>query len=72
MLAQHDLRLALASLTSKQRAVIVLRYFDDLTEAQIADRLNCSVGSVKAHHARAISRLQKSTALCSSTQGDPT
>ncbi len=73
VLARHDLRLALTSLTAKQRAVIVLRYFDDLTEAQVADRLNCSVGSVKAHHARAISRLRQSAALCSSTtQGDPT
>lgn len=68
VLARHDLAVALRSLTAKQRAVIVLRYFDDLTEAQVADRLNCSVGSVKTHHARAIARLRESKAL-SSTYG---
>ena len=39
----------LATLPTKQRAVMVLRYYEDLTEAQIADTLNISTGSVKSH-----------------------
>jgi RNA polymerase sigma-70 factor (sigma-E family) len=42
-----------------QRAVLVLRYFDDLTEAQTAVVLGCSVGTVKSQHARAIARLRQ-------------
>jgi RNA polymerase sigma-70 factor (sigma-E family) len=61
--ASHDdaalqrivLRQALAKLTPKQRAVIVLRFWEDLTEAQTAEALSCSPGTVKsqAHHALA-------------------
>ena len=40
---------ALAALPSRQRAVMVLRYYEDLSEAEIADTLNMSTGSVKAH-----------------------
>ncbi|WP_433041646.1 SigE family RNA polymerase sigma factor [Dactylosporangium sp. CS-033363] len=49
------LRDALAKLAPGQRAVIVLRYFEDLSEADTADALGCSAGSVKsqAHHALA-------------------
>jgi RNA polymerase sigma factor (sigma-70 family) len=41
------------SLPPRQRAVIVLRYYEDLSEQQIADVLGCSRGNVKstAHHA---------------------
>ena len=41
------------SLPPRQRAVIVLRYYEDLTEQEIADALGCSRGNVKstAHHA---------------------
>ncbi len=42
-----------------QRAVLVLRYFDDLTESEAARVLGCSVGSVKSQHARAIARLRE-------------
>jgi len=40
---------ALAGLPAKQRAVMVLRYYEDLSEAEIADTLNISTGSVKSH-----------------------
>lgn len=42
-----------------QRAVLVLRYFDDLTEAETARVLGCSVGTVKSQHARAMARLRE-------------
>jgi RNA polymerase sigma-70 factor (sigma-E family) len=55
---QHALvdtvRRALAALPARQRAVLVLRYFEDLPEAQVADLLGCSVGTVKTHASRGI------------------
>jgi RNA polymerase sigma-70 factor (sigma-E family) len=50
---------ALAVLTPGQRAVLVLRYFDDLSEAQIAQLLGCSTGTVKSQTARAMARLRE-------------
>ena len=46
------------SLPPRQRAVIVLRYYEDLSEAEIADALGCSRGTVKstAHHALKVLR----------------
>jgi RNA polymerase sigma-70 factor (sigma-E family) len=58
-----DVRTALAHLSPKQRAVVVLRYFEDLTEAETAVELGCSVGSVKTHHSRALARLRASGLL---------
>jgi RNA polymerase sigma factor (sigma-70 family) len=52
-------RRALAALPARQRAVLVLRYFEDLPEAQVADLLGCSVGTVKTHTSRAIRRLRE-------------
>ncbi|HTZ93931.1 MAG TPA: SigE family RNA polymerase sigma factor [Streptosporangiaceae bacterium] len=46
-------------LPAGQRAVLVLRYFDDLTEADTARMLGCSVGTVKSQHARAMARLRE-------------
>ncbi len=46
-------------LPAGQRAVLVLRYFDDLTEADTARVLGCSVGTVKSQHARAMARLRE-------------
>jgi RNA polymerase sigma-70 factor (sigma-E family) len=60
--ADSDLRLsvteALARLTPKQRAVLVLRFFDDLTEAQAAVVLGVSVGTVKSSTRQALNRLR--------------
>jgi RNA polymerase sigma-70 factor (sigma-E family) len=65
--ASVDLRLAvtaaLAKLSRKQRAVLVLRYFDDLTEAQTAQVLGCTVGTVKSHANKAIGRLRSAPQL---------
>jgi RNA polymerase sigma-70 factor (sigma-E family) len=58
-IAERDYLLrALAALPHGQRAVLVLRYFDDLSEAQTADMLGCSVGTVKSQTARALGRLR--------------
>ncbi len=46
-------------LPAGQRAVLVLRYFDDLTEAETARELGCSIGTVKSQHARAMARLRE-------------
>jgi RNA polymerase sigma-70 factor (sigma-E family) len=54
---------ALAHLSPRQRAVVVLRYFADLSEAQTAAALGCSAGTVKAHAARALSQLRSAPEL---------
>ncbi len=48
----------LASLPAAQRAVLVLRYFDQLSEVEIAARLRCSPGTVKSRASRALSTLR--------------
>ena len=48
----------LRQLSPRQRAVVVLRYFDDLSEAETAATLGCSVGAVKQHTTRALERLR--------------
>ncbi|NUO61239.1 MAG: SigE family RNA polymerase sigma factor [Hamadaea sp.] len=49
---------ALGRLPRQQRAVLVLRYYEDLSEAQIADVLGISPGTVKSHAAKAIAKLR--------------
>ncbi|WP_406567729.1 SigE family RNA polymerase sigma factor [Actinoallomurus soli] len=46
-------------LPARQRAYIVLRYFDDLTEAEIAEALGVSVGTVKSTVSRAMAKLRE-------------
>jgi RNA polymerase sigma-70 factor (sigma-E family) len=50
---------ALRVLSARQRAVLVLRYFDDLSEQQTADTLGVSTGTVKTTASRAIARLRQ-------------
>jgi RNA polymerase sigma-70 factor (sigma-E family) len=48
----------LASLPRRQRAVVVLRYYEDLSERQVADLLGCSIGTVKSHASRGLAALR--------------
>lgn len=58
-IAERDYLLrALALLPPGQRAVLVLRYFDDLSEGETAEMLGCSVGTVKSQAARALETLR--------------
>ena len=54
---------ALGALSDRQRAVLVLRVFDDLSEAQVAEVLGCAVGTVKSTMARAVARLREDPRL---------
>ncbi|NUT18655.1 MAG: SigE family RNA polymerase sigma factor [Hamadaea sp.] len=51
---------ALLQLPQPQRAVIVLRYYEDLSETQVAEILGCSVGTVRSRANRAVHRLRAS------------
>ena len=54
---------ALGTLPRRQREVLVLRYWLDLTEAQAAATLGCSVGNVKSQASRALAKLRGSAEL---------
>jgi RNA polymerase sigma-70 factor (sigma-E family) len=54
-----DLRAALRELSPGQRAVVVLRYYEDLPERAVADVLGCGVGTVKSQHAKALAKLRR-------------
>ncbi len=58
MALKQAVRTAIGKLSARQRAVVVLRYYEDLTDLQIASTLGCPVGSVKSslHRATAILR----------------
>ena len=67
-----DLWAALGHLPPGQRAVVVLRYFDDLTEAQTAAQLGCSIGTVKSQHAKALRNLRADIAIQPRAEGATT
>jgi RNA polymerase sigma-70 factor (sigma-E family) len=57
------------ALPARQRAVIVLRYYEDLSEAQIADALGCAAGTVKSQSSAAIGALRRALAATGATEG---
>jgi RNA polymerase sigma-70 factor (sigma-E family) len=61
--ARIELLKALAHLPLRQRAVIALRYLEDLSEADTAIAMGCSVGTVKSHTSRALRALSQHAAL---------
>lgn len=56
--ARLALRDALLALPPGKRAMLVLRYLEDLPEAQVADILGCSVGTVRSQTSKAIAQLR--------------
>lgn len=54
-----DLWQAIMTLPPRQRAVIALRYYEDLSEADIARTMGCSVGTVKSQASKAIAKLRQ-------------
>jgi RNA polymerase sigma factor (sigma-70 family) len=62
---------ALRSLTARQRAVLVLRVFDDLSEVQVAQVLDCAVGTVKSTMAQAAARLRENPQLAGLMDREP-
>lgn len=61
---------ALMSLPAGQRAVVVLRYWLDLTETETAAAIGCSVGNVKSQASRALAKLRMSTELTDEVNHD--
>jgi RNA polymerase sigma-70 factor (sigma-E family) len=59
----------LAALPKRQRAVLVLRYYVDLTDEEIARTLSCRVGTVRSLAARAFAALREHPALAADAEG---
>jgi len=70
--AQRDaLWHAVARLPARQRAMLVLRYYEDLTEVQTAEVLGVSVGTVKSAVSRALVKLRTDPDLAGAMENDP-
>jgi len=57
--AEHDLAAAIRGLPRQQRAVVMLRFFEDLSVEQTAAALGCSTGTVKSQTSRALHSLRE-------------
>lgn len=60
---------ALSELPPRQRVVVVLRYFDDLSEAQCAEAMGCATGTVKSQTSKALATLRRHSALAGLLEG---
>ncbi|MGO4423932.1 sigma-70 family RNA polymerase sigma factor, partial [Streptomyces sp. MCAF7] len=63
------LRHALAGLPPRQRQAVVLRYWEDLSESQVAVAMGCSVGTVKSQAAKGLAKLRAAPAREDVTAG---
>jgi RNA polymerase sigma factor (sigma-70 family) len=61
----------IAVLPRKQRAAILLRYYEDRTDAEIAEVLGCGAGTVHSHLSRALDTLRAATAAGTRPPGSP-
>jgi RNA polymerase sigma-70 factor (sigma-E family) len=70
LIGQHSALLAaVRELPARQRAIVLLRYWDDLSDAQVAAILGCSPGTVRSQASRALAKLRGSAVLAD--QGGP-
>ncbi|HUB04943.1 MAG TPA: sigma factor-like helix-turn-helix DNA-binding protein, partial [Solirubrobacteraceae bacterium] len=69
---QDELMRALAALPPRQRTVLVLRYFLDLPEAEVAAAMKCSLGTVKSTASRGLVRLEQTLRTNNDTRSIPT
>jgi RNA polymerase sigma-70 factor (sigma-E family) len=69
---QDELMRALAALPPRQRTVLVLRYFLDLPEAEVAAAMKCSLGTVKSTASRGLARLEQTLRTTNDTRSIPT
>lgn len=56
---REAMRQLLAGLPKQQRTVLVLRYYEDWNDEQIADQLRCSAATVRSHASKALARLRR-------------
>ncbi|MEU0599786.1 SigE family RNA polymerase sigma factor [Streptomyces sp. NPDC006393] len=61
----------LATLSARQRTVLVLRYWEDLAETDIAELLHCSLGTVKTHARRGLAALRSHPAFAAFDRSHP-
>ncbi|MPY44301.1 SigE family RNA polymerase sigma factor, partial [Streptomyces phyllanthi] len=62
---------ALAGLSARQRSVMVLRFWEDLSENEIAELLGCSIGTVKTHVRRGLAALRTHPVFASASTARP-